>query len=221
VWAKEVVMATNDELFRFVKDALARGQKREDVRDVLLKAGWSADQVTGALAGFADVEFPVPVPRPKPYLSAQEAFMYLLMFAMLYVAAFNLASLIFDLINIAMPDPAMAMRERFARQAIRWSASAVIVAFPVFVYLSVLATRAVRRDPTKRASKVRRWVTYLTLFIAATALICDVISLVYNLLGGELTTRFVLKVLTVGVIAGAAFGYYLSDLRVDEKDDRS
>lgn len=211
----------NDELAEFVKEALSRGQSRRNVRDVLLGAGWNADRVDAALAGFADIEFPVPVPTPKPYLSAQEAFMYLLMFAMLNVAGFNLASLIFDLINIALPDPAMAARDQFARQAIRWSASAVIVAFPVFVYLSVRAARAVRLDPTKRASKVRRWVTYLTLFIAATALICDVISLVYNLLGGELTTRFVLKVLTVGVIAGAAFGYYLSDLRVDEKDDRS
>jgi succinate dehydrogenase hydrophobic anchor subunit len=214
-------MATSDDLSGFVKDVLARGQSRDSVRDVLLKAGWSADQVNGALASFADVEFPVPVPKPTPYVSAKEAFLYLLMFAMLYTAAFNLASLIFNLINLAMPDPAMAPRDQFTRVAIRWSASAVIVSFPVFVYLAVLAARSVRRDPTKRASKVRRWVTYLTLLIAATALICDVTVLVYDLLGGEQTTRGLLKFLTVGVIAGAAFSYYLSDLRVDEKDDRN
>jgi len=49
-------------------------------------------------------------------------------------------------------------------------------------------------------------------------LIGDFTSLVYSLLGGELTVRFVLKVLTVGVIAGTIFWYYLSDLRLDEKD---
>ena len=58
----------------------------------------------------------------------------------------------------------------------------------------------------------------MTLFLAATVLIGDLITLVYNLLGGELSLRFVLKVLVVGTIAGAIFGYYLRDLRREEKE---
>ena len=58
--------------------------------------------------------------------------------------------------------------------------------------------------------------TYLTLFSAACALIGDVITLVYNALGGELTVRFLLKVITVALIAGTAFIYYLHGLRQDE-----
>ena len=65
---------------------------------------------------------------------------------------------------------------------------------------------------------MRRQLTYVTLFIAACALIGDVTSVVYSFLGGELTTRFILKVLTVGLIARAVFGYYLSELRTDEKE---
>jgi hypothetical protein len=49
-------------------------------------------------------------------------------------------------------------------------------------------------------------------------LIGDVTTLIYNLLGGELTTRFILKVFTVAVIAGTGFGYYLRELRADEKE---
>ena len=74
------------------------------------------------------------------------------------------------------------------------------------------------RSPAKRLSAVRRWLTYVTLFLAATVLIGDLITLVYNLLGGELSLRFVLKVLVVGTIAGAIFGYYLRDLRREEKE---
>lgn len=67
---------------------------------------------------------------------------------------------------------------------------------------------------------MRRWLTYMTLFLAASFLIGDFITLVYNVLGGELTTRFVLKAVTVAVLAGTTFGYYLSELRIDEMDAR-
>ena len=45
--------------------------------------------------------------------------------------------------------------------------------------------------------------------------------LVYNVLGGELTTHFVLKALMAGVIAGTGFTYYLSDLRNQEREERA
>jgi hypothetical protein len=45
-----------------------------------------------------------------------------------------------------------------------------------------------------------------------------VTTLIYSLLGGELTARFVLKVLVVAVIAGTIFWFYVSDLRVDERE---
>ena len=46
----------------------------------------------------------------------------------------------------------------------------------------------------------------------------DVTSLVYNLLGSDVAARFLLKVLTVGSIAGTAFWCYLSDLKTDERE---
>jgi hypothetical protein len=41
------------------------------------------------------------------------------------------------------------------------------------------------------------------------------------LLGGELTIRFFLKVLTIAVIAGTIFGYYLWDLRREEEEQET
>src|SRR5690606_27640439 len=97
----------------------------------------------------------------------------------------------------------------YTSQAMRWSVASLVIAFPVFLYLSWLMGRAIRREPMKRASRVRKWLTYLTLFIAASVLVGDLITLLYNFLGGELGLRFMLKVLTVGVIAGTVFVYYL------------
>src|SRR3546814_13476334 len=73
----------------------------------------------------------------------------------------------------------------------RWSTASVIIAFPLFTLLARHLARETERQPIKRLSPVRRWLTYLTLFLAAVALICDVTTLVYNLLGGELSVRFV------------------------------
>ncbi len=212
-------MAIADELPGFVKDGLARGLSRAEIEKVLLAAGWPPEQVRGALAGFAEIEVPIPVPKPRPYLSAREAFQYLVLFSTLYISAFNLGSLLFQFINQAFPDPAAPARAAEAvREAIRWSISFLVVAFPVFLFVARLTDREIRLDPSKRASKIRRWLTYLTLFVAAGVLIGDFTGLVYNLLGGELAARFVLKVSTIALIAGTIFGYYLWDLRLEEKE---
>jgi hypothetical protein len=213
-------MATGDELVEFVREALGRGLSRGEVAQALGSAGWRPEQVNGALAAFAPVAFPIPVPRPRPSLSAREAFTHLLLFTTLYLVAFHLGSLLFQFINQAFPDPASTVPERHFRESARFSIAALAVASPVFLYMSRLTSRAIDADASKRASPVRRWLTYLTLFVAACVLIGDVTSLVHGVLGGDLTARFVLKVLTVGVIAGTVFWYYLSDLRLDEKDVR-
>src|SRR6185436_4944347 len=200
----------------FVREALTQGQSRSEVETVLLGAGWSRDMVHAALASYADVEFPIPVPRPRAYLSAREACLYLLLFGTLYMSAFNAGAVVFEGINRAFPDAADQAYASYAREAVRWALSWLIVAFPVFAYLTAVTNRSVRRDPAKRRSNVRRWLMYMTVFIAASALVADVTTLVYNALGGELTTRFVLKVLTVAAIAGTVFGYYLSDLWLDD-----
>lgn len=212
-------MASDDELLHFVRDALARGQPRQRIEGVLLQAGWGKEQVRDALAAYAEVDFPVPVPRPKPYVSAKEAFLYLMLFSTLYVSAYNLGRLLFSFIDRALPDPARAgFMLEYTSHAMRWSIASLVIAFPVFLYLSWLLGRAIRREPMKRASRLRKWLTYLTLFMAASILVGDLITLLYSFLGGELGLRFLLKVLTVGAIAGTVFTYYLLDIRSDDAE---
>ncbi len=211
-------MTAPEELRRFVQDGLARGVARGQLETAMQEAGWPRADVRGALSSYADLDFPLPVPRPQPYLSARDAFVYLLLFTALYLSAFSLGRLLFELVNQAFPDPMVNRPEQVVREVIRWSVSLLIVAGPLFFGLSRMVGRELVADPAKRSSKVRRWLTYLTLFVAAAVLIGDVTTLVFSLLGGELSVRFVLKVLTVGVLAGGGFWYYLSDLRADEQE---
>jgi hypothetical protein len=201
----------------FARESLLRGLGKSEIRKAMLEAGWTEDQVRNAVDAYADVTFPVPIPKPRPQLSARDAFLYLVMFTTLYFSSYNLGSLIFDFINKALPDPTV-LAYRTGWDSMRWSASSLIVAFPTFLFLSFYINKDVTRNPVKRLSPIRRWLTYLTLFVASCVLIGDVTTLIYNTLGGELTSRLVLKVLTVGAIAGTAFGYYLSDLRREERE---
>jgi hypothetical protein len=203
------------ELEAFVRESLLRGASRAEIAKAMTDAGWTPDQAKSALGAFADLPFVVPVPRPRPYLSAKEAFLYLVLFTTLYLSAYHFGSLLFDFINLAFPDAADPAGRV---DGMRWSVASLLISFPVFLYMSRLVARALAENPVKRLSPIRRWLTYLTLFIAAGCLIGDMTTLVYQLLGGGLTIRFVLKVVVVAVIAGTIFGYYLNDLRREEAE---
>jgi len=202
----------------FVRDSLAKGQSRESIEKALLDAGWPPAQVKRALGSYADTGFAIPVPRPHTQLSARHAFVYLLLFSVLLVVAVQLGNLLFQLIDIGFSDPLDNQYAVSGRQsAIRWAVASLVVAFPLFLFLSNAVGREIKRNPAMRLSGVRRWLTYIALFVAATILMGDLISLIFRFLEGDLSTRFVLKSLTVGMIAGGIFGYYFLGLNREER----
>ena len=206
------------DLVDFTRKALERGIDRERITQTLLDAGWNKADVASAMASFAPLDFPVPVPRPRPYLSASEVFLHLLMFASLYYAAFSLGSIAFQFIDHSFPDPASMRRMTDFRDAVRWNVSALLISFPIFAAAFRSINKSMAADPSRRHSRPRRWLTYLTLFIAAMVMAGDMITLVHNALGGELSIRFVLKVATVMAIAGSSFLYFLTDIRKEEAE---
>jgi len=209
-------MATEThQLESFVKEALQSGKTREEIAKAMESAGWPSAQIASALDAYADIPFAIPVPKPRPSLTAREAFLYLVMFSTLYFAAWNLGNLLFIFIDRAFPEDD-SRYYLFDMQ--RWSTAAVIIAFPVFLLLAGYINKQIELNPFKRLSPARRWLTYLTLFLASATLLGDITTLIYSLLGGDLTIRFVLKILVVALIAGSCFTYYLLDLRKEEKE---
>lgn len=203
----------------FLKQALERGETKSNIAHALKEAGWTDEEISSSLAAFVSVEgFPLPVPRREPYVSAREAFLYLVLFLTLYITAVSFGTLLFSFIERAIPDVIQARRYTgmATLATIRTSTASLIITFPIFAILNRVLEKGLERDPQKRGSKVRKWLTYFTLFVAAVSIIIDLITLVGSLLSGELTTRFLLKIAVVILIAGTAFGYYLWDLRRDE-----
>ncbi|MEO5989236.1 MAG: DUF5671 domain-containing protein [Candidatus Eisenbacteria bacterium] len=208
----------NSDLERFVRDALAVGVPRERIRAELARGGWPADEIDAALGAWLESDLSVPVPKRRMVLSAREAFVYLVLFATLYVVAFNVGAILFASIERWLPDAARGKSWEPWRNTLRWGAASLLIAFPVFLFASRIIARSLARQPEKRNSGVRRWLTYLTLFIAALVLIGDLVVVVSSMLSGELATRFLLKAAVVFMVAGAVFGHYLGGLRRDEDE---
>ncbi|MBI2437020.1 MAG: hypothetical protein HYV41_04755 [Candidatus Magasanikbacteria bacterium] len=144
----------------------------------------------------------------------KDVFSYLLMFVTLYIGVISITALLFQYINTSFPD-LIYYSFTNAYDIMRRSVASLIVVWPVFLALSIMLSKETAKEPEKRDLKIRKWLIYLTLFVSALTLIIDLITLLYNFLGGELTDRFVLKVLVILIVAGAVFGYYLWDARRD------
>jgi hypothetical protein len=121
---------------------------------------------------------------------------------------------LFDLINLVLPQPGETAQ--FSIVSLRYGLASVIVAFPIFLFMCRVIARETQSNPGQRLSPVRRWLTYLTLFVAAVSIVADLITLIVRFLGGDITLRFGLKVVVVAVLAGSAFMYYLRELRREE-----
>jgi len=206
----------DDRLIAFIEASLRAGAGRGEIEHALRNAGWSREQIADGLGAFAEHDFVVPVPRPRAQLSARDAFSYLVLFAALYVAAFQLGQLLFQFVNLAVVDE-LSLAVEAIHGRIRWSTSALIVAYPVFLFMSYRIAVEVARDPPRRNSAVRRWLTYLTLFIAVAFILGDLIALLFGFLSGEVTLRFALKCLIVAALAGAVFGYYFQLMKRDDR----
>ena len=199
----------------FIDHAREKGMDHATIRMLLLSAGWKEKDIARAMTAQA---LDIPVPTPPDVGGAREAFLHLVAFAALYTSVVAGVMLLFDYVNVLLPDPAMSqfgsLQAEFVRTAIRWEISALIVSFPLLLWLSWAIVREIRATPDKARSPVRRWLTYLTLFVAAIAVTTDLITLVSTLLEGEMSARFALKVLVVLVVAGGCFAYYFLSLRM-------
>jgi hypothetical protein len=141
----------------------------------------------------------------------RDVFIYLLVIIMLYTSVCELITLLFDYVNIGFPDPLDSSANQL--ESIRMAVAVLVVAFPVYLWASGFIARDLAVHPEKSELSIRRWLLYMTLFLAALLVIGDLVALVYNFMGGDLTTRFVLKVGAILVVAGAVFDYYRYELR--------
>ena len=207
----------SETLQAFLEAAKAKGASDDCLAGLLRDQGWAGKDIYGAFRRYYEglTGLPVPVRAGGAGEAARDAFLYLLTFSTLATWTTALGSLMFTFIDRWFPDAVTRQPFLSTRHTIANEMACVIVAFPIFLFVMRFILREVERHPDKLESGVRRWLTYIALLIAAGVAIGDLITFLTFFFEGELTVRFVLKVLTVMVIAGGVFWYYLGSLKRD------
>lgn len=134
--------------------------------------------------------------------------------ASLYLSLSFLLVLIFGLINLIFPDATDSVWQiESASSSVRLGIAMVIVFFPTYLVLTRLVNKTRRKDPGDSYLGLTKWLIYLSLLVGGAVLLGDLVAVIMGFLEGELTQRFLLKALAVLIVVGAAFDYYLLDVK--------
>lgn len=195
----------NEKLHAFLRHSREKGLDYATIRTLLLAVGWKERDIASAIASDG---LELPVPEPAGTRGARDAFLYLLTFAALYITVSSMIGLYFNYLDYLFPDPAMDWNIDAVLGGVRYAIAAIFIGFPLFAVLTAILERAVLREPDSQVHPIRKWLTYLTVFLAAGVILGDVITLLFYFLDGAYTTRFVLKAVVLLVIAQVVLSYY-------------
>ncbi|HXR97282.1 MAG TPA: DUF5671 domain-containing protein [Terriglobales bacterium] len=200
-----------DPLKDFIAAAWQCGADDEGLRHLLVADGWPEKTVQTAMREAYAQRVGRPVPQRTAHAGGRplEALLYLVIFITLAIWSIGLGRVLFVLINHAFPGGSVQFVQFGLRTEIADSLASVIVALPIFIWLTKLSLR----DPDRPASAVQRWLTAIALAIAAAIALGFLVGVLSDFLQGNLTARFALHVVVVLVITGGIFTYYLPALR--------
>ena len=207
----------SSEIRAFIERAKASGVSDQVLVGMLTARGWPEKNVYQELAVHYERLTGIAIPsRRGSGAGAKDAFFYLLTFSVLATWTIALASLAFALIEHRFADTLFSGRGDYAFYEASSSMAAVLIAYPLYLLLSWLIARETGLHPEKLNSPVRKWLTYIALVIAAGVILGDLITAVEYLLRGEITERFLLRVLVVLLLSGGVLFYYFLGLKETE-----
>ena len=212
-------MAKIDELEEFMHLAVAKGESLSRIEAVLLESGWEAERVKRAVGRYVDIDFSVPVPKPRPFVSARLFFMHVFYFIVLYLVTYNAVSILFSALDHFVPDGLGRYRGVYwstnLGRSIQDNLSILIVAAPLLVLTQRMIAGAQEKSG-QAIPRIRLTLAYFTMFIGALVIFGTASSAVYYLLRGELGLRFLIKAALLLALCAGMFLHYRTELAHDE-----
>jgi len=152
----------------------------------------------------------------KNKLSPRFFFLSLGVLVTLITSVVAFLNLIFQTLEKKFPDVLNASYEygysSWNYEGIRSAIATLIIVFPVFLVLSYFWRKASKANLGHIDEIIRKWMVYLILFIAGIVAIVDLVVLVKYFVSGEITLRFILKVVATLVVAKMVGVFYLTEM---------
>jgi hypothetical protein len=156
----------------------------------------------------------------KPFNAAKFTFLYLTHLVSLVFTAISFGVIIFQAINKFIDDPVGIYDASFQKEFLQFGIAALLVFAPVYFVVSRFIYKSLFDGEVKRDSSLRRWLTYLILFVSFLVFAGYLVGFIINFLNGELTLKFILKVITVLAIAATVFSFYFYDISRKEAEGK-
>lgn len=148
----------------------------------------------------------------KLHMSPKDFFLHGGVIVALYAVVISFLNLTFALIDTLYPP--IDIYYGYSASPISWPMAMLIVIFPTLLILSFFLKKDFALNPLKKEFGLRKWLVYATLFIAGIVLVGDLVTILYKFLNGDLLTiGFILKALSVFLVMGVVFTYYILDIK--------
>lgn len=156
--------------------------------------------------------------EPSRKLSPKLFFLSLGLLVSLIANVISFLNLVFATLDKRFPDVLNATYEygynTYSFESMRTALAALIIFFPVFLIISYFWNKATNKELGHYDEILKKWVIYLIVFLASVTVVVDLVTLVRYFISGEITSRFILKVISVLIVAKIAGLNYLSELNV-------
>ena len=161
----------------------------------------------------------------KPRLNVGYFFLCLGVLITLITSVVSFLNLVFETLNKRFPDVLNATYQygysTYEYEGIRMALATLIIVFPAYLVISYYWNKLSRMELGSIDEMFKKWVIYIVLFLSAVVVAGDLVTLVRYFISGEITVRFIYKVLTALVVAALVGFHYISILRAKDTRSRS
>ena len=154
----------------------------------------------------------------KPKLNVGFFFLCLGLLITLITSVTSFLNLVFETLNKCFPDVLNASYQygysTYEYESIRMALATLIIFFPVFIIVSYFWRKFAKGIMGHVDEVIKKWVMYIILFLSTIVIMVDSVTLIRYFISGEITTRFILKIiitLLVAILVGAYYTFLLRE----------
>ncbi len=126
-------------------------------------------------------------------------------------------NLVFQTLDKKFPDALNSVYQygynTYSFEAARAALATLIIVFPAYLIISHFWRKVVKNGLSHIDEVIRKWMLYLILFMSSIVVIVDLVTLVRYFVSGEITDRFIYKVVITLIIAVFVGWYYICELQ--------